>query len=172
MRIVIPGCVGPSTCDDGLGVVNRTPGRFPMPFGKTNLKPEFALVAFDDDFSFDSEFSFDAESSGVAFGLKPGGNKLLMSTLNETLFSTLSIPPEPESCSASGVSVVVVVDFGSLKPGGKNLLMSSMVVFNCGRFVVILSFGSLKPGGKNLLISSVNVLKRIGAFVANVVDGL
>lgn len=180
LRIVIPGGVGPP-CDskcDGFGVVNRTPGRFPIPFGKINLKFAFEPVPFEgDDFSFDSDFSCDAESSDAAFALKPGGSKALISFLNETLFNTLSKLLEPESFAASGISVVVV-DFGSLYPGGKNLPMSSIVVFGNGRFVVIvvtelLSFGDLKPGGKNLLISSVTVLKWNGALVvACLVDGL
>lgn len=45
--------------------------------------------------------------------------------------------------------------------------MSSIVVLENGRLVVYISFGSLKPGGNNLLTSSVTVLSRNGAFVAS-----
>lgn len=63
-------------------------------------------------FSSESVFSFDAESSVDTFALKPGGNKLLMSVLNDNLFSTLS----KLSVLLLGVIsvVVVVINFDNL----------------------------------------------------------
>lgn len=131
--MLIPGGAGPSICA-GLGVVIRTPGRLPMPFGKTTLKLD------DDEFVGDGGFG---AGSSAALGLNPGGNRALMSSLNLILFKMFLSPSGDESFfdsfdsisfSAEVVGAVVVV-FGNLKPGGKNLLTSSIVVFSIGRFV-------------------------------------
>lgn len=107
LRIVIPGGVGPSA-DIGFGVVILTPGRFPMPFGKMNFGLEPLLFAAD--FSFGSAFSFESESSDVTLLLNPGGNKLLTSVLNDSLFKTLAMASVAVSGLLSGFSVVVNLD--------------------------------------------------------------
>lgn len=118
LRMVISGGAGPPACSGppacgGRAVVNRTPGRFPIPFGNTNLKLEFEVVLFDAAFSCVSTLFSCSESVGVVFALNPGGNKLLISTLNDNLFNTLcSMLSLPVSDFVVGISVVVVVDFG------------------------------------------------------------
>lgn len=105
--MVTPGADGKAPCstNDGFGVVTRTPGRLIRLFGNTNLKLEFEppLVLCV------TVSSLDDGSLTVAFSMKLGGNKLLISPLNLIFFKISALSGSVDFKSSGSVAAIAIV---------------------------------------------------------------